>query len=58
MHIVTETWLTSRERDQVWMEARELYRNYYRLMAVNGIKGTGGGLDIVYNSDFDVGTVQ
>ena len=52
--VVTETWLTSKDRDKVWMEASELKRNNNRLMTVNRTKGRGGGLAIVYNSDFDM----
>ena len=52
--VVTETSLTSEDRDKVWMEASELNRNKYRLLAVNRTKGRRDGLAIVYNSDFDM----
>ena len=39
--VVTETWLTSKDRDKVWMEESELNRNNYKLMAVNRTKGRG-----------------
>ena len=52
--VFNETWLTSNDRDKVWMEASELNRNNCRLMAVNRTKGRGGGLATVYNSDLDL----
>ena len=52
--VVTETWLTSKDRDYIWMEVSELNRNNYRLMTVNKTKGRGIGVAIGYNSDMDM----
>ena len=39
--VVTETWLTSKDRDKGLMKASELNRNNYRLMTLKGLKGKG-----------------
>ena len=53
--VVTEAWLTLKDRDKVWMEASQLNRNNDRLMTVNRTtKGRGGDLAVVYNSDLDI----
>ena len=44
MFLVTETWLTSGDKDLFWEKASEFNKNNYRLIAVNMIKGRGGGL--------------
>ena len=53
--VVTEIWLSSKDRDKVWMEASILNKskNNYRLMAVNKTKGRDGGLAILYNLDLN-----
>ena len=48
--IVSETWLT--EQDAVWLEGCELNKNGYKCNAVNREGRSGGGLAIVYKTQY------
>ena len=52
--VVTETWLTSDDKDIVLAKVSELNKNNYRLIEVSRIRGRGGALVIVYDSDLDM----
>ena len=54
--IVSETWLT--EQDAVWLEGCELNKNGYKCNAVNREGRSGGGLAIVYKTQYRVSQID
>ena len=56
--VLTETWLTNKEMDIIWMDATELYKYKNSMYKHNRTKGCGGGLALICKSHYKVKTVK
>ena len=58
MCVLTETWLTNQDNDEIWVESCELNKNGYKLDVSNRNDKTGGGLELVYRDNLKVKSIS
>ena len=58
MCVLTETWLTNQDNDEIWVESCELNKNGYKLDVSNRNDKTGGGLGLVYRDNLKVKSIS
>ena len=52
--LLTETWLTSKETDKIWMDSSDLNKDRYKLTSAIRENRRGGGLALITKKDFKV----
>ena len=52
--MLTETWLTSKETDKIWLDSSDLNKERYKLTSAIRENRRGGGLPLITKKDFKV----
>ena len=56
--VVTETWLTNNQSDNVWLEGTCLNKNHLRTLTNNSVGWKGGGIALIYEKEYSVKTTK
>ena len=56
--LLTETWLTSKETDKIWIDSSDLNKDRNKLTSAIRENGKGGGLALITKKDFKSKTGQ
>ena len=52
--VVSETWFKNNDEDKVWLACSILNRGGNKILTVNRLCRTGGGLALIYNNKLKV----
>ena len=56
--VVTESWLTNNQSDNIWLESRCLNKDHLRMFTNNRVGWKGGGIALIYEKEYSVKIVK
>ena len=56
--VITETWLTNNQSDNIWLEGTCLNKDHLRMLKNNRVGSKGGGIALIYKKEYSVQTTK